>query len=251
MTHRTIAYMRVSTAAQLEGAGIDQQRASIITWAVSNGVAIDEYITEDETGTTEDREEIRKLQERARNGEFSVLIIDRVDRLGRTLAVCETLFAAFKQLGVDVRTVGAVFDDSPAGRMLRQVMGVLAEYQRSEWLGRMKQCRKAAAAKKGTSLGGRSLTGYRSVGRGQLAADDRSAAAVARCFALRETGCSLSDVARALAAEGFRNTKDKPYAVTQVARILARADVYRATAHPHASSVQLAPGVMPAQPALI
>ncbi len=248
MTH-TIAYMRVSTAAQLEGSGIDQQRASIITWAVSNGVTIDEYITEDETGTTEDREEIRRLQERARNGEFKVLVIDRVDRLGRTLAVCETLFAAFEQLGVDVRVVGSSFDDSPAGRMLRQVMGVLAEYQRSEWLGRMKQCRKAAAAKKGTSLGGRSLTGYRSMGRGQLAADDRSAGAVARCFALREAGLSLSDVARALATEGFRNSKDKPYAVTQVSRILAHADVYRATTHPQ--SVQLAPGVSPAQPAII
>ncbi len=207
-THHTVAYMRVSTAAQLEGSGIDQQRASIIAWAVTSGVQIDEYITED-----------------------------------------ETLFASFKQLGVEVRVVGSSFDDSPAGRMLRQVMGVLAEYQRSEWLGRMKQCRKAAAAKKGTSIGGRSLTGYRSVGRGVLAADDRGAAAVARCFALRETGLSLSDVARALDAEGFRNSKGNAFAVTQVARILARADVYRATAHPHA--VQLAPGVVPAQPALI
>lgn len=225
---KTAAYIRVSTTKQLDGTGPQQQRDSIVAYALTKGIPIDSFETDDETGTTEDRESIQLLLKQAQAGELTLLLVDRLDRLGRRLHVCEGLLAAFNQAGCEVRfaSVEAANDTSGAGIMLRQMLGAMAEYQRTEWLSRMKQCSLAKSRQKGTLCGGTVPVGYR-LENGHVVPDDVESYLVKRIFRLQAEGRNLTQTARILTAEGYKTrsgTKIKPM---QVSRILKLADAYR------------------------
>lgn len=243
-----VAYVRVSTSAQLDGNGPEQQRQSICAYAAAAGLRVDEWVVDDESGTTEEREGIQELL--TRPTPFT-LIFDRIDRLGRLQRVCESLFDKFRAAGVEMVCVQHKLDDStPIGRLIRQFMGALAEYQRSEMLGRLAQCRKAAVRKRGTFQGGRAPYGYRSTSDGQLAIDPQGAEMVRICFALRAEGLGMARIAQQLTDKGFRTSTGRAINPGQVCKILHRRDAYAAQA-PMGSYTQLEPGVAAAHPAIL
>jgi site-specific DNA recombinase len=245
---KTVAYIRVSTERQgEEGNGLEQQRRSICAYAAATGVTIDEWVADEATGTTEDREGIQGILSRS---DVSKVVIDRVDRLGRTLLVSEALFGALRARGVHVVAVQAQIDDpSPAGVMVRQMMAMIAEYQRAEMLARLAQCKKAAKAKKGTYGGGAVAYGYVSVGGGKLAVDVATRDLVLRAHQLRGTGLSYRQVTEQLTKEGFRTRKGTELHPYQVERICKRTAVY--TAQANFGSVPLDVGVFPQHPAIL
>ncbi len=239
---RTVAYIRVSTERQGEdGNGLEQQRRSICAFAAATGLTIDEWVTDDESGTTEDREGIQALL--ARSDAFT-LVFDRIDRLGRTLMVSESLFGKFAVRGVRQVCVAQHLDDSPTGRLTRQIMGAIAEYQRGEMLSRLAAAKQAAKAKRGTYGGGTVAYGFRSVGGGKLAASADDARMVRRCHELAGTStASLRTIAARLADEGYRTRKGTIIQAAQVKRILDRKEVYEGKAN--VGNVPLDMGVRP------
>ncbi len=250
MKRITVAYIRVSTEKQTDGTGLEQQRAAITAWSAATGVQIDEVIAEAKSGMTDEREEVAKLLDRARNGEIERLVIDRMDRLGRLLVVSETLYTQFVEAGVQVECVAQKLGNSPMEVAMRQMAGVFAQMQRAEWLGRMKQCR-AAAARKGRYHGGlHAPLGYCAVGGGKLAVDPRTAPVVRRVFELRANGCSHREIVAQLSAEGFHTSRGTQYGPGQISKILAREAAYKAQA-PAAGKQQLEAGAQPVQPALL
>lgn len=250
MSKKTIAYCRVSTDKQMDGAGIDQQRNSIMAYAAVHGITIDEWAIEHETGTTEDREIIQRVLAECKAQKVQAVIVDRVDRLGRTLLTCERLHEDFRNAAVEVIFTNANCDTSATGVLLRQIMGALAQYDRTSWLSRMSQCRKSAVARKGTSAGGRTVYGYVSIGDGRLAVDCATVGIVQRAFELADLGhLSLTEITRQLNGEGFRSRKGTALFPQQVKRILSRRKVYEGKAVLH--NVQLEAGVKPSQPEII
>lgn len=249
MSKKTIAYCRVSTDKQLDGAGIDQQRASIIAYAMAHGITIDEWAIEHETGTTEERDVIQRLLTEAKAKKVQAVIVDRVDRLGRTLLTCEKLHEGFRAAAVEIIFTNANCDNSPTGVLLRQIMGSLAQYDRTSWLSRMTQCRKASVARKGSSAGGRAPYGYVAIGNGRFAVDNDTVGVVVRAFELSDLGRTLSEIARALNNEGYRTLKGTLFFPQQVKRILGRKEFYQGKAVLSVS--QLDAGVKPLQPEII
>lgn len=248
-TKKVIAYIRVSTTKQLDGQGPAQQRANICAYAAVHGLQIDEWRTDDETGTSEEREHIQSIIAEAKAGTVGMVIFDRMDRLGRRLLVCESLYQQLIATGVQVTCVQHMIDNSPIGALVRQVMGAIAEYQRSEWLTRMATCRRQSTANKGTYAGGRTAYGYRAMGDGKLEPETKEAGMVKRVFELRSQGYNLSETAAKLAEEGYTTRKGTPIQPVQVSRICERQAFYAATAVAH--DVELAPGVQPQHPPLI
>lgn len=194
---KTIAYMRVSTDAQTKGNGIAQQRTDIIAWAFQNKVTIDEWLEEAETGTKDDRAVIERLLARARAGDVFTLVLDRVNRLGRTALVSLKLKDELERAGVTVVFVQQAFTDDPAGKLMFTMFSGLAEYERSEWLKRMQTCKHAAVRRKGTFRGGKVPFGYRVLGNGQLGIDGHAAGLVRLCFDMRLAGSTLIDIQKA------------------------------------------------------
>jgi DNA invertase Pin-like site-specific DNA recombinase len=248
-TKLTIGYVRVSTSKQLDGNGPDQQRAAICAWAVANNVKIDDWVTEDESGTKEDREEILKLLERAKAGEIGALVIDRQDRLGRRLVVSENLTQRFAEAGVEVISTVMRLGNAPTDVLVRQIMGSIAEFQRSEWLARMRTCRKIAVTRKGRHSGGKAPLGYKSAGNGKLAEDTKTSPIVRRVFALADADLSIHAITRQLNAEGHR-AAGKEWFPMQVKRIIDRRAFYAGKA-PLIEGVAYERGVKPCHPPLI
>lgn len=238
---KTVAYIRVSTEAQTEGNGLEQQRRSICAFAAASGMSIDEWVTDDESGTTEDREGVRQLLCRP---EPFCLVFDRIDRLGRTLLVAESLFAKFSARGVRMVCVAQSLDEGPVGILTRQIMGAFAEFQRTELLARLAQCKRAAKAKQGKYGGGAVAYGFRPVGNGKLGLDSCTVTLVRRCHELASRGTSIRSIASSLEAEGFTTRKGTIIQATQVKRILDRKEVYQGTKN--VGNVPLDAGVVPA-----
>lgn len=245
---KTVAYLRVSTEAQAELNGLDQQRRSICAFAAASGMTVDEWVTDDESGTTEDREGVRQLL--SRPGPFC-LVFDRIDRLGRTLLVAESLFAKFTARGVRLVCVAQKLDDGPIGQLTRQIMGAFAEYQRAEMLSRLAAAKRAAKARRGTYGGGTVAYGFRAVGGGKLAVSADDARMVRRCHELASgsASASLRSIAASLASEGFRTRKGTVIQAVQVKRILDRKEVYQGKSN--VGNVPLDAGVVPAHEVIL
>lgn len=244
MQNKTIAYMRISDKKQEQGNGIEQQRLSIMAWSLAANVKVDEWVAETQTGTTSEREEILRLLEEARAGSFSTLVVDRLDRFARKLLVSEKLYAQFTEAGVEVVAATMTLDKTPTGTLVRQMLGSIAEFQRSEWLGRMKQAKAASVARRGGFRGGRVATGYRSVGRGELAVDARGAALVRLSYSLRASGRTLEEICAEVYAQGFRTAKGTRIERGTICKILKREAVYRSEA-PAGSPHIPTPGLHP------
>jgi site-specific DNA recombinase len=229
MSKATAAYIRVSTQKQLNGSGPAQQRDSIIAYAVSKGLEINDWRTDDETGTTEDREQIQALLQEAREGRLGTLIVDRVDRLGRELHVCEGLYDAFTKAGCKVLIASQALEDSAEGVLLRQILGSFASYQRKALLKHLSQCRESKARRIGYRNGGAIPYGYKLSEKGDTIVpdEDHEAPMVRRMFQLRGEGYSYTRALETLFAEGYRSRRNTPLQRMQLQRIFRLESAYR------------------------
>lgn len=249
MSQKTVAYIRVSTSKQLEGAGPAQQHAAISVWALATRTTIDEFVEDAESGDIEDRAEIVLLKARADAGQLKEIIVDRLDRFARDSLVSEVLYRYFKVRGVKVTSISQSFDDSDSGVAMRQMLAVFAQLDKANRLSHLKQCRKATVARKGSFGGGTPAYGYESVGNAKLELVPGETKLVARVFDLAKLGNGYSQIARVLNEEGFRTRKGTVFAPMQVSRMLASEKQYKGEAP--FSSVKLDDGVKPTQPAVL
>lgn len=123
---RAFSYCRVSTADQttdnqvreIEAAGFAVEPHRVVTETVSGSVAAIE------------RKGFRKLTERLEKGD--VLIVTKLDRLGRNAMDVRTTIEALALIGVRVHclALGGVDLTSPAGRMTMSVIAAVAEFER-------------------------------------------------------------------------------------------------------------------------
>lgn len=136
---RAISYLRVSGKAQVEGDGFPRQRAAIAEYARRAGVDIvEEFRDEGVSGRLEleHREGLAALIDRLESNEVRLVLVERADRLARDLMVGEVILDRFRKLGVRVVAVDngtdlTVGDDNPTAKLIRQVLGAVAEFEKS------------------------------------------------------------------------------------------------------------------------
>lgn len=123
---RVFAYCRVSTADQttdnqlqeIEAAGFKVMPSRIITETVSGSVAAAQ------------RKGFGKLLDKLEAGD--VLVVTKLDRLGRNAMDVRATLEALEQLGVQVQclALGKAELTSPAGKMIMGVIAAMAEFER-------------------------------------------------------------------------------------------------------------------------
>jgi len=172
---RTGIYCRVSSEEQQEKGTIQNQiefgekycdlhQLEIVEWYKDDGV----------TGTIplEDREEGKKLLEDARNKKLDLLLIYRLDRLGRSARIILNSVYELEQCGVKIRSMTEPFDTGdPNGRFLLTVLAGVADLERETILERMWHGANRAA-KEGKWLGGIVPYGYLVDEEGYLAVNE-------------------------------------------------------------------------------
>src|SRR3954452_7439234 len=145
---RTFVCARVSTIDQttdnqvneIRAAGFSIEKHRIITETVSGSSAI------------EQRKGFMKLLERLETGD--VLIVTKLDRLGRNAIDVQQTVAGLEALGVDVPclALGGVDLTSPAGKMTMAVIAAVAQFERDLLIERTHAGLETAKAK-GKKLG--------------------------------------------------------------------------------------------------
>lgn len=226
---RVIGYVRVSTDHQAEnGGGLDVQRQAIRSWARSAGhrlvsIAVDEGVS----GTLADRAGLGEALTALAGGEAGGLVVARLDRLARDLVVQEQLLAECWRLGAGVSSCAPgedayLVDDpaDPSRRLIRQVLGAVADYERAMIRLRLAAGRRRKADR-GGFIGGAPPFGSRAEDR-ELVDDVDEGAALARIRQLVDAGASLRTIATALTAEGHRPRHGGRWHPEVLRRIVAR-----------------------------
>lgn len=243
---KVAAYLRVSTDRQAErGLSLEEQEDVIRRWARAGRHRIvswhrDEGVSgANGLGT---REGLADALEAIRDRQAACLVVYRLDRLARDLIVQETVLAEVWRLGGQVFSTfpseaGYLSDDpdDPSRKLIRQMLGAVAEYEKAMVALRLRMGRRRKAAKGGYAHGAPPY-GWRADDR-ELVPVESEQEVIARIrewrAVLDDDGnpTSLADIARRLNDAGIppRNTqpragrKEPPrWHPTQVARILAR-----------------------------
>lgn len=112
-------YARVSTVGQ----NLDNQ------WDALNKEGCEEIFSEYISGAVKERPELNKLIDKLRSGD--VVVVWRLDRLGRNLVNIINLVLQLTEKGVTVKGISDGVDTStPTGRLMLNIMASFAEYER-------------------------------------------------------------------------------------------------------------------------
>ena len=227
---KLVAYLRVSTARQQDAYGPEVQREAITQWAKENGHCIVDWKQDAITGTSEfsDRAGWVEAEALVKAGKAEGIVVPRLDRLARDVIVQETLIRATADRGGQVYS--AVPEENallvgdpkePTRKLIRTIMGALAEYDRDMVCARLEAGRKAKAKAGGYGHGALPY-GYRSVD-GVLIPVPAEQHALARMRALAADGVGTREIARLLTEEGHPTKRGGNWSSPVVSRILSRA----------------------------
>jgi site-specific DNA recombinase len=125
-------YARVSTDAQATKGTIGSQLEALRSHMASIGaVVVASYVDDGYSGATLDRPGLDELRDAAEAGIFDELWCLSPDRLSRSFPYQVLVLDELARLGVTVRFVDSPpIEDDPQARLLVQMQGVIAEYER-------------------------------------------------------------------------------------------------------------------------
>lgn len=154
-------YIRVSGKSQVDGDGFERQRAAITTFCESRGWLVKRFFQEEAvSGTVEgmDRPAFSEMLGLCGDQLPVTIVVERADRLARDLIVGELILAECKKAGVEVfssdtgeEMVNANSD--PTKVLIRQILGALAQWEKSALVKKMRVARERIRAKTGRCEG--------------------------------------------------------------------------------------------------
>ena len=176
---RVALYARVST---LNGQHPEMQLAELREYSTRRGWEVaGEYVDEGVSGAKESRPALNRLMADAHRRRFAVLLVWKIDRFGRSLRHLVNALADLDAAGVAFVSLCDNLDlSTPSGRLMFQVVGAMAEFERA-----LTQERVKAGLRLAKSKGKR-------LGRPRTAVDAKQVAA------LRASGASWKVISREL-----------------------------------------------------
>jgi DNA invertase Pin-like site-specific DNA recombinase len=222
-----VGYVRVSTAEQVEGFGLEVQERAIRDHAKAQRLRLVAlHRDEGQSGSNglDTRTGLSEALVALEGGTASVLLVYRLDRLARDLLLQETLIARLRLAGAEVVSVTEPDVDGggeePTRDLVRQVLGAIAQYERAVIRGRL-MAGKAAKIAKGGYGGGRPGYGKRAAG-GELVDNDAEAPVLALVARKRRKGESYRQIASALTEAGLTPRAGTVWHANTVRRIAER-----------------------------
>lgn len=158
---KAYAYIRVSGQGQITGDGFTRQNKAIQEYAQTNGYQIVQtYQEEGISGTLQDRPSLTNMMiDLEENGHgIKTVIIERIDRLARDLMVQENILHDMNKHGIKIISVadGNLLKDDPTRKLVRQVLGAIAEYDKTMTVLKLKAARDRQRAQNGKCEGRKS-----------------------------------------------------------------------------------------------
>lgn len=216
-------YIRVSTHWQIDKDSLPLQRSDLANY-VQYALDIHDYeIFEDAgySGKNTDRPAFQQMLSRLRTGEFSHLVVWKIDRISRNLLDFASLYAELKKLGITFVSKNEQFDTSNAmGEAMLKIILVFAELERNMTSERVTAVMLSRAAG-GQWNGGKIPFGYSyDKDSGTFSILGSEADTVRRIYDLYEEHHSLLVVARTLNQEHVYPRSGNKWNPTTVSIIL-------------------------------
>ncbi len=219
-TVRAALYARVSSERQRDEATIDSQLEAVRRRMAEDGVKVRDdlcFVDDGYSGGTLSRPALEKLRDAVAFGRVEVVYAYAPDRLSRQYAYLFILIQEWQDAGVETRFVHGKFGESPEERMLLQMQGMIAEYERAKIVERTRRGARYAARQGRVSVFGKAPYGYRYVARHEGDGEARfdvvldQAEIVRQIFAwVGQDRLSLGEVRRRLAQRGAPSPTGRP-----------------------------------------
>jgi DNA invertase Pin-like site-specific DNA recombinase len=214
---KAFGYLRVSGKDQIDGDGFTRQRAAIATYAKSHDYQIVAWFEERAIpGKTEWDQRPSWMEMIGQLNGTRTIFVEKLDRLARDLMVQEHIIADLRGRRVDLVSVGEpdLCVDDPGRKLLRQIMGAIAEYDRAMITAKLAGARKRSKVKTGRCEG-RKPYGHKP---GELAV-------ITRMRELRSAGVTFEAIAVSLNRESIKTRSGLSWIGATVQKILKRARV--------------------------
>ena len=203
MIIKAAAYARFSSDNQRDES-IDAQLRAIRKYADDNNIEIvHEYIDRAKTGTNADRESFQEMLNDSQYGDFSLVIVHKLDRFARNRYDSAISKAKLKNNGVRVVSVLEHLDDTPESIITEGLLEAMSEYYSAN-LSRevMKGMKENALSCKHT--GGKPPLGYRVGEDMRLEIDEKEAPFVKFIFDSILNGMTYSEIISELNKRGAK-----------------------------------------------
>ena len=214
---KAYGYIRVSGKGQINGDGFARQTKAINDYAKSNGFEIVRiYKEKGVSGTIKNRPALTDMMiSLIQNGRgIHTVIIERIDRLARDLMVQETILDDMNKNDVSIISVtdGDLLEKDPTRKLVRQVLGAIAEYDKVMTVQKLRAARNRKKALTGKCEGRKSY-------------HESNPELIAEIKLLRRKPrngkrLSLKKCLKSLNASGFKTSTGKPLTLSRLENII-------------------------------
>jgi site-specific DNA recombinase len=152
---RVATYTRISTDEERQPYSLGAQATRLESYIASQeGWELARTFTDQCSGATLDRPALQRALREARAQRFDLLLVYRVDRLARSVRGLAHILEELDGAGVAFRSATEPFDTATsAGRMMVQMLGVFAEFERATIVDRVVAGMERKAARGGWTSG--------------------------------------------------------------------------------------------------
>ena len=226
MTVKAAGYIRVSTGRQaLEGYSLAAQEQAIRAYCQAyQWELVDLYIDGGRSGRKmEGRDEMARLLSDAAAGRFQRVVIAQLDRMARKLRDSLEIYDRLEGEETFVVSIKEAIDTStPMGRMLRSILGALAEWEVDTITERIKTGLEEKA-RQGELLGPLPL-GYLRDESGDIALDPATAPLIREAFVMYSSGdYSLREMTQWASRSGLRSVNGRLLDRMNIRKLLTNA----------------------------
>jgi DNA invertase Pin-like site-specific DNA recombinase len=213
---KAFAYLRVSGKGQVDGDGFPRQLTAIKEHAMAHNLRIKAvYREEGVTGTKEsmDRPAWSEMMMALQGNGVRTIVIEKLDRLARDLMVQEATIADLQKHGFVLISVAEpdLMAADPTRILMRQLMGAVAQYDKSQIVAKLRGARMRKRAAEGRCEGRKPFGFY-----------EGESAIIERMASLRASGMAFATIADTLNANGIKPRQGEQWHGFAVNKILTR-----------------------------
>jgi DNA invertase Pin-like site-specific DNA recombinase len=218
---KAVIYIRTSSATNLEGDSEDRQRDAVGRYAESQGYEIvsgayDQSVKGSDS--IHEREGFAKLIQYCLDNDVSVILCENASRFARDLVIQEMGYRELKKLNLQLIPVDApdyFTGDSPSLTLIRQVLGAVSEFEKSNLVSKLRGARNRVKERNGKCEGRKSLK--------ELMGDTTFISMIKQVKLLRKHNKTYASIAGVLASKGYVQPQTgRPFNQSQIMRLIKR-----------------------------